>query len=109
MIEQRPAQEMIANKPTIEARVKLILEQVPQTKGDDVLLIYHYLRRHSQVKLSFHQFKDLFFCVAFESITRARRRIQKLNPNLKPTKRVIHKRDNLEAANRAYYRPLGEF
>lgn len=99
-------EEMIKNKPTIEKRVKSILEQYPQARGDDVLLQWRYLRDFTPVRLSFSTFKQLLFIPSPESITRARRKIQAQEGNihLRPTKRVRHKREGLEGANRAYYR-----
>lgn len=98
-------EEMIENKPTIEKRVKQILEIYPQTRGDDVLLHYRYLRDFTPVRLSFATFKQLLYIPSPESITRARRKIQasEANAHLRPTKRVRHKREGLEGANRAYY------
>ena len=94
---------LIKNKETIENRVQFILENYPQTKGDDVLLIYRYLRYYTDVRLSFQTFKQLFTIPAFESITRARRHVQRQYPALLPTKRVRHKREVLQELNRAYY------
>jgi uncharacterized protein (DUF58 family) len=104
MSEKTP-EEMIRNKPTIEKRVKLILEEYPPSRGDDVLLQYRYLRAFTPVRLSFHAFKQLLFIPSPESITRARRKIQaqEANAHLRPTKRVRHKREGLEGANAAYY------
>lgn len=106
-----------ANKPNIEARVKEILAKYPQAKGDDMILIWRYCQLHSSIKLSFAKFSDLLLSVSFESITRARRKIQepekimvekgllKLeDAKYLPTERVLKKRKNLEAENRLYYR-----
>lgn len=109
-MEDRTAPEMMTNRPTIEKRLEAIMEEVHQTRGDDVLLTFHYLRRYvPHVRLSYANFKDLLFCISFESLSRCRRRVQKKRPDLLPTKRVIHKRGALDQAHKDYYAPLSAF
>ena len=107
MPEPKTPEEMIANKPTIEKRVKHILEEYPPSRGDDRLLQWKYLRAFTPVRLSFATFEQLRATMPSpESITRARRKIQAQegNERLRPTKRVRVKRQGLEGANAAYYR-----
>jgi len=102
----RTCEDMIRNKPTIERRVKHILEEYPPSRGDDRLLQWKYLRAFTPVRLSFTTFEQLRMTMPSpESITRARRKIQaqEANANLRPTKRVRIKRKGLEGANTAYY------
>lgn len=107
MPEEIPsAQEMLQNKPKIEGRVRFILENYPPTRGDDVLLYRKYLMLYTDVRLTAREFEKFFRIPAPESISRARRKIQKPtseNPILMPTKRVKRKRAINEDGNRAYY------
>lgn len=73
--------------------VKKILTEVEQTRGDDKLLIWNvydsmgYL--DEEKKLAYRRFKD---CPTPETITRARRKVQELNPELQPNKWILNKR-----------------
>lgn len=104
MIKKQPSGEkMLRNRPTIESRVKQILIDYPPTKGDDLLLVYRYWQRHANIKISFRNFKDLFYAPSTETICRSRRRVQAKDPSLKPTKRVVRKREINEEAHVNYH------
>jgi hypothetical protein len=94
---------MLARGVTVKARVKEILIEIPQTKGDDLLLIYHYWRRHDFIRISFSKFKDLIYATSPESIRRRRQELQHDNAELRATERVVHKRERNEEAHRHYY------
>ena len=95
--------QMVRNKPRIEDLVEDLLEKYPQAKGDDNILIWRFCRNFTGVRISFSQFKQLLNAPAFESITRARRKVQKRRDDLRPTKRVVRKRQVNEEACRQYY------
>ena len=95
--------EMMKNHPTVKARVKQLLIEVPQTRGDDLLLIYHYWRRHDFIRISFARFKDLIFATSPETIRRRRQELTHDDPTLRPTERVTHKRERNELAHKHYY------
>lgn len=99
-------QQMIKNKPKLEQRVRMILEEYPPTRGDDVLLYRKYLYLFTNVRLTAQQFKQLLCIPSPESISRARRKVQEPtseHPKLMPTERTKRKRVILEDVNRAYY------
>jgi len=95
---------MIARTIRVKDKVKDILKTWPSTRGDDVLLVYRYLRRyHPDVRLSAAQFEALLFIPSFETITRRRREVQIEYPDLRPTDRVTGKRKRNERATSNYY------
>ena len=104
------------NKPEILANVKKLLEKIPQTRGDDWLLIIYYLHYFSsnktvQVKfdrgitIRWEKFSNIFRSAAAETITRARRHIQRKDPELKPAPRTSKKRINAKDAYEEFYSP----
>lgn len=95
--------EMLKNRYTVEARVKELLEEYPQCRGDDLLLVYRYYQRHERIRIAFGKFRDIFFATCPNTISRSRRKIQRMMPELKPTKRVRRKRQRNEEAHRHYY------
>lgn len=108
--------DMLANRPKIEERVKAILSEYPQAKGDDMILIWRYCQRYSRVRISFAKFQDLLMSVCFESIRRSRQKVQaqekkqieagllrQEDSKYLPTERVRGKRRKLEIAHIEYY------
>jgi hypothetical protein len=107
--------KLVKNKPTIERRVAEVMEEYPQATGDDMILAFRYYKTFSpNVRISFSKFSDLLSCVCFESISRARRKIQarerkliemglKKESSLLPRERTRRKRRVAEEMNRAYY------
>lgn len=83
----------------LEVIVKDVLERFPDTRNDDFKLVYAVYREIN----FFHTTKELFCEImlnhkeyelpAFESITRARRKVQKLHPEL-ANKKVQKERFN---------------
>ena len=113
--------EMMKRSEKIKYRVLTILEDVPQTTGDDMLLYIHVLRRYywRVVRISMKNgfsmtctnFKDFFMLPSFETCRRRRQEWQELEKHkiargeitsspLLPTKRVIQKRIRNESAYR---------
>lgn len=96
------------NKITV--RVRDILAKYPETRGDDVLLVWRFYREYysHKIRFSFKQFKDLLEIPAMESITRARRSIQKpSNPDageFKPSEKKRRKRVRREGVMRQYFK-----
>ena len=75
------------NKPkTVESRVLEILKDCPKSRYDDMLLILHYYNRYSDYPVGSFSLEDIVFnykaygLPCFESIRRARQRVQSLFP-----------------------------
>ena len=73
---------------TVEKRVLEILKDFPDTRYDDMKLILHYYNRHSYLRVGnlpledvVHNYKG-YGLPCFESIRRARQRVQSLFPEL---------------------------
>lgn len=94
-----------------EEIVKPILEQHPETRGDDFLLYAEVIReyRPELAELSVIDFfvahKDLY-CPSYESVSRVRRRLQQKHPELLSEK-AKEKRAKEEAIYRAYSKEKG--
>ena len=86
--------------------IKPILEQHPETRGDDFLLYAEVIReyRPELAELSVIDFfvahKDLY-CPSYESVTRVRRRLQAKHPELCSDK-VKERRAKQEAEYKTY-------
>lgn len=105
--------EMLNRANACKPLVKKLMIAVPQTNGDDLLMLYHFWKRHSFIRISFQRFKDLFTTISPESV----RRRQEINEEerfkqamgyeydkrLLPTDRVLRKRRRDEEAHRHYY------
>lgn len=94
-----------------EEIVKPILEQHPETRGDDFLLYAEVIKeyRPELAELSVLHFfiahKDLY-CPSYNSITRVRRRLQKKHPELLSEKAKA-KRAKEETVYREYAKEQG--
>lgn len=76
----------------VKQKVKFLLEKYPETKGDDRLLIYRFYKVfEDNVLIKPRYFEALMRATSYETITRARRKIQE-NGELLPTDRTISKR-----------------
>lgn len=84
-------------------RVKIILETIPETRNSDKLLIWEYYKADGRIQEMQNQFgvyqealaRNHFLSrkiTSTESITRARRKIQEIHPELAPTSSVVAKR-----------------
>lgn len=67
----------------VENIVKNILEDKPETRNSDNLLILEFVKRTEQNEKTSFEFVMKQTNISFESITRARRNIQHKNPSLK--------------------------
>lgn len=71
---------------TVESRVLEILKDCPKSRYDDMLLILHYYNRYSYMRVGELPLEDIVFnykaygLPCFESIRRARQRVQSLFP-----------------------------
>jgi hypothetical protein len=113
--------EMMRRSEKIKYRVLAVLEDIPQTRGDDMLLYIHVLRRYYWriVKISMKDgfsmtcgdMKDFFMLPNYETCRRRREEWQELDRHkiargeitssaILPTERVIHKRERNERAHR---------
>lgn len=72
--------------------VKEILEEDEKARNDDKYLICRYLDKKGLPT----DLKELNSPVSFETITRARRKIQESCPHLRPTERVRKQRIEVE-------------
>jgi hypothetical protein len=76
----------------LENKVRKILVSYPETRNDDNVLIYQYLKEYHDIDLI--SVKDLFLngrklgIPSFESITRCRRKIQEHSPYLRCTEKI---------------------
>jgi len=89
---------------TIEERVRYILENYPATRNDDFYLCLIYIRLFcpelsKYIKfIPWEVFKNAR--ISFESITRARRKIQERGEYLPTDPKVLRRRRKLEKAYR---------
>ena len=73
---------------TVESRVREILRDCPASRFDDMLLILHYYNRDGYLRAGELPLADIVFnyksygLPCFESIRRARQRVQSLFPEL---------------------------
>ncbi len=76
------------NKNTVESKVLAILRECPETRYDDMQLILCYYNRYSYLKVGDLSLEDIvnnykgYGLPCFESIRRARQRVQSLFPEL---------------------------
>lgn len=86
--------------------VKSILENVPETRDDDFELIYEVAKEFGWGGCAFGQALTLWRdrgCPSFESITRARRKVQELYPNLRASDKVAEAREEQRREYRDFY------
>lgn len=73
---------------SVEQRVLEILEECPRTRYDDMILFYEYYERYGEIPAGNFPLYDLAYnykgygLPCFESIRRARQRVQSLFPYL---------------------------
>jgi len=80
----------------IYLRVKNILSKYESTRNSDKLLIWYLANEEGKIeddKLGFNNFMEL---PSFESITRARRKIQEMTPQLRANEFVTEERRKKE-------------
>ena len=84
--------------------VEKVLEEYPETRTNDNLLIYRVLIKNNN-SLASKSFTEVMRSteMSFESITRARRKIQKERPELKDEKTVTY-RGEQEMIFRNFYK-----
>lgn len=76
-------------------KVRHILETRPHTRSSDKALIWEVMTHYEDLSsVTKEMFDD---CPAFESITRARRKVQELHPNLQAVQEVKTARDNKQS------------
>lgn len=86
--------------------VKSILENDPDTRDDDFALIYEVAKRFGMEKCSFGYALALWKTnkmPSFEGITRARRKVQELNPSLCSEERIAEMRRKQEREYHDFY------
>ncbi len=107
------AQQTIESLRTTMSRVKYLLERWPATRGDDRVLILMYLRifekslvyNSTTQKIEFRSKDGVTYdewrsIASFETVTRARRKMQENFPELLPSDATILKRKHKEQAIR---------
>jgi hypothetical protein len=99
-------QQMLEKTEIVKARVACVLRDVPQARGDDRILILHYLRRYAPIRLEFEKFSDLRDTPSFETITRRGREVKRECKRYRPTPKTDDKRARREVAFRGYYGAL---
>ena len=76
---------------TVDSKVLEVLRECPETRYDDMLLILRYYNRFSEYPVGTFSLEDIVFnykgygLPCFESIRRARQRVQSLFPELPRT------------------------
>lgn len=86
----------------VEKIVKFILENKPETRSNDNLLILEYIKKTEDIeKESFERVMQQTK-VSFESITRARRNIQRMKPYLKNSVVSKFRREKEEEYSKYY-------
>lgn len=73
--------EMVERTEKVKDRVKHIITEYPQTKGDDLQLVWRYYQVYTNVRIKFSVFKDLLMCPSPETIRRRRQEIQAIERN----------------------------
>lgn len=82
---------------TVESRVLEILKDCPMSRYDDMLLILHYYNRYSYLRVGELPLEDIVFnyrvygLPCFETIRRARQRVQSLFPEYSRNPRQAQK------------------
>lgn len=75
----------------IRTKVEQILNEIPQARENDNLLIAYFMKDEYKLQNTFDialQFKTN----VYESIRRARQKVQETNPSLRPSKEVYEAR-----------------
>ncbi len=73
---------------TVDSKVLAVLRECPETRYNDMLLILKYYNRFSEMPVGDFSFEDVIYnykaygLPCFESIRRARQRVQSLFPEL---------------------------
>lgn len=91
----------------VEKTVKAILTERPQTRDDDHYLYYQYACRDGRTCVGSFAVLFVFYkhygLPSFESVSRARRRVQQKCPELRGDKGTQTARENLEKEYHDYY------
>lgn len=85
-------------------KIASILTRYPETRGNDMLLYYIYLVEEqisTDLKDLAENPKNIF-----ESISRARRKAQEINPLLLPDRHITRRKNQLEEQFREEYKGL---
>jgi hypothetical protein len=107
---------MVQRTEKVKDRVAYILTQYPQTRGDDLQLVWRYYQLYTNVRIKFSDFKALLMCPAPETISRRRRELQESerkavengeillsDTNYLPREKTIKKREDYRMATSHYY------
>lgn len=91
----------------VEKTVKAILTEHPQTRNDDHCLYFQYVRRNGKPDgmtfAAIFVYYKLYGLPSFESVGRARRRVQQKCPELRGDKGTQTARETLEKEYHDYY------
>ena len=101
----------------IEDEVREILEHNEQARGNDMALYAYYVRRKTEkLGLGYSWLTRIFIddrfriehgIAPYETISRLRRKVQKQDESLKPTKAYIEERKRAEHEYRQYFKRKG--
>jgi len=107
---------MLARSEKVKDRVAWLLKRYPQTKGDDLQLVWRYYKAYTNIRIKFVDFKELLMSPAPETIRRRRQELQQIEKQgleageitlddcqYLPKERTIKKRHNYRNALKAYY------
>ena len=79
----------------VKDRVMMLLETKPKTRGDDNLLIVYFIKQEYGLRDTFEIAKKVNTNL-YESVRRARQKVQETNPLLKPDDKISKARANKE-------------
>ena len=98
----------------IEDEVREILEHNEQARGDDMALYAYYVRRKTErLNLGYSWLTRVFIdnrysvehgIAPYETISRLRRKVQKQDESLKPTRAYVEERKRAEKEYRQYFK-----
>lgn len=99
---------MKKDKITIHNQVKAILNDFPETRNSDRLLYIYWLQLHrpGYANVSFQTVMSDITLPSFESLGRARRKVQQNNPELRARANVEAARELEEQEYREYAREV---
>lgn len=109
-------EQMLERGLKVKDRVAWILKRYPQTKGDDLQLVWRYYKAYTNIRIKFVDFKELLMSPAPETIRRRRQELQQIEKQgleageitledcqYLPKERTLKKRHNYRNALKAYY------
>ena len=115
MNDNPTGEQMLERGLKVKDRVAWLLKRYPQTKGDDLQLVWRYYQHYTNIRIKFSDFKELLMSPAPETIRRRRQELQQPERQALengeitledcqylPKERTVKKRHNYRVALHAY-------